>query len=74
MLCFGLYTYVKAMESRAAAAMGVMGASSKGEVVHALVSNSAPEQRPLTASQDSPSDDDLHAMQFDATNTERSRV
>merc|ERR1719201_1370854 len=48
MLCFGLYTYVKASESAAAAA------ASKGAVVQALVS-SASEERPLT--DDASSDD-----------------
>ena len=38
MLCFGLYTYVKATESRAAAV------ASKSPVVQALVST-APEER-----------------------------
>mmetsp|Transcript_34511 Transcript_34511/g.87567 ORF Transcript_34511/g.87567 Transcript_34511/m.87567 type:complete len:175 (+) Transcript_34511:17-541(+) len=69
MLCFGLYTYVKASESAAAAA------ASKGAVVQALVS-SASEERGGLLSQARPLTDDASSddAQEDAGPKERSRV
>lgn len=69
MLCFGLYTYVKANESAAAAA------ASKGAVVQALVS-SAPEERGGLLGQARPLTDDASSddAQEDTGPKERSRV